>query len=699
MRPAEEVPSSTRALDRRAVARDLWPGGTLKAWHGIEAPRPARVWWPEDDDDVLAVLREADAVGVPVVPYGAGSGVCGGARGIDGSWTLDLKRLDRIGRVDPETWIVEVEAGVNGQNLEDELAHQGFTLGHSPSSIGCSTVGGWAAARSAGQLSNSYGVFEDMVLGLDAVAPGVGAFTVGLAGQGRSYPKRPDAELDLLLGSEGTLAVITRLRLRVRPLPAARWLRGYRFDDVPTALRAMHALMAAEVWPSAVRLYDPVDTWIGGRTKPKHGHGDGHRAWWKDWLASVDAVDPLRQASLAVPLAVPRLLQGIAEQLASGCLLIVGFEGPREVVEVASAAGHAILTAAGRDLGAEPGERWWASRHAVSYKLMPIFERGGFADTMEIAARWSVLPVAYEAVRRAVRGRALVMAHFSHVYPEGGCIYFSFAARGDERVYDGVWKAAQDAVLASGATITHHHGVGALKAAWASREAGPAVAAWRSLKQTFDPRGGLNPGRLFVTVPHEDPPSTRLVEEDGLAEVAPAEAVALAGRMWPWASLPAPARHARSAWQSGWIEVRGSLEGRACALGRGPRSAAGPDLRGYLATHGVGVTVSVALAHPGARWMGRAKVEAPWGVVRALLRAGLRPGQVGVVDGWLHVGFRGPAAASFGGLAGSLVPGGLEQVAWRELPLAAGELEPCAPDDPRAVAATSELVLRPVEVP
>lgn len=694
MRTVDQVPQSTSPLDRRAAARDLWPGGTLDRWLGAPLPSPDRVVWPEDEDDVLAAVRAAQAERAPVIVVGAGSGVCGGARAEPGAWIVDVKRFDRIGRVDPATWIVEVGAGVNGQHLEDELARQGFTCGHSPSSIGCSTVGGWVAARGAGQLSNKYGVFEDIVLGVDAVAPGVGAFTAGLPGA-RSFARRPDAELDLLVGSEGTLAVITRVRLRVRPLPAKRWLRGYRFDDVPTALDAMRTLMQGELWPAALRLYDPVDTWIGGRTKPKHG-AKGPPAWWKRWLAEIDRLPAVRRRTVALPLALPGVLQGLADRLASGCLLIVGWEGAADVVEAASSAGHTLLTQRGTDLGAEPGERWWASRHAVSYKLMPVFERGGFADTMEIAGRWSRLPAIYDAVRAAVRPHALVMAHMSHSYPEGGCIYFSFAGKGDKATYDAVWQAAQDAVLREGGTVTHHHGVGTLKAPWATAEAGPAVRAWRALRAELDPAGVLGPGRLFrdasppqaIPAPFADPAPV----SDGLARAPIAEATRVSGRLWPWEALPLPARHARSPWQTGAVEVHGTLDGAPCALGRGPRSAAGPDLRGHLLAEGQGVEVAVAVAAPGPRWTGRAVVPHPWAAARAILRADLRPAVLGVVDGALHVGFRGPAAAAFGELASRVVP--LVPCDGVELPLASGPLVPCADDDPRAVGATSEHVLR-----
>jgi alkyldihydroxyacetonephosphate synthase len=234
------------------------------------------------------------------VPYGAGSGVSAGARAIEGCVVLDTKALQGIGPLDPDTLTVRCEAGVNGQHLEDWLQARGFTLGHSPSSIWCSTVGGWAAARGAGQFSSLYGVFEDMVLGLTFVSPGAGVVEVGAPTNDRG------AWLDQILGSEGSLGVITAMTLRVRPLPRRRWLRGYRFHGVAEALSAMRQLMQAELWPSVVRLYDPVDTRIGGKTKPKKEGGS--KGFVRRWIASVEKLPGVRKRTLALPLSLPGLV-------------------------------------------------------------------------------------------------------------------------------------------------------------------------------------------------------------------------------------------------------------------------------------------------------------------------------------------------------------------------------------------------------
>lgn len=692
MTSLDHVRSSDHPLDLAAASRDLWPLGTLERVLGRSGPVPERVFWPANADEVAVVLREAAARGVAVVPYGAGSGVCGGARALRDAWTLDTKALDGIGPIDEARREVTVGAGVNGQILEDYLAKRGYTCGHSPSSIGCSTVGGWAAARGAGQFSSRHGVFEDMIVAIDAVTPAQGRIRLGEDGDA------PEAWLPLLLGAEGTLGVITSVTIRISPLPERRWLRGYLFPDVAAALDAMRRLMQGELWPAVLRLYDPVDTRIGGATRPK-GHAPS-RHWLEEGLSLLDRVPGLRARSLALPLGLPGLINRLLDGMAEGCLVIVGWEGSAAVVDAAVAAAAEIFAGA-TDLGAEPGERWYGSRHAVSYKLMPIFERGGFADTMEVAGPWSVLPGVYDAVREAVSPHAVVMAHASHAYPEGGSWYFSFAGRGDIDVYQRVWAAGLAAAVGAGATCTHHHGVGDLKRAAASAEAGPARRWWRAAKATMDPAGVMNPGRLFDDGPDPDVlPTIPIAADDGLARVparadlaARVMAAAPGEPMWAWERLPGPARWHRAPWQSGWIAVEGTVAGHPARLGRAPRSAAGPDLRASLADHDPEATATFAVAPPGPRAMAEATVPRPWARALALLRADLRPAWLGVVDGKLRVGFRGPAAAAMLEVARGLVPE-LTPIPWELRPLPCGPFVTCDPDDPAAVAVGPGGVLR-----
>ena len=159
--------------------------------------------------------------------------------------------------------------------------------------------------------------------------------------------------------------------------------------------------------------------------------------------------------------------------------------------------------------------------------------------------------------------------------------------------------------------------------------------------------------------------------------------------MFPWEHLPAPPRWQRSPWQQGWTTVQGRVDGKKVRLGRGPRSAAGSDLRGWLFAQG-GVQAWVpSSSGEHTRWLGRGRPERPWAVARSLLRADLRPAVLTVEsDGTLLVGFRGPAAAALGDLAARWVPGGLAETPWRQTPLPAGRLEACSIDDPGVVAVT-----------
>lgn len=595
-RTAPALRTSRAPLDLDACRRDLWPRDTLRLAQGSLPPAPTEVAWPEDDAQVELALQRAAEQGLVVVPYGAGSGVCGGASGRSDALVVDLKRMNRVLSLDPDARTVRVQPGVLGQHLEDWLARRGFMTAHSPSSIWCSTVGGYAAARSAGQFSSRYGVFDDMLLAARAQAP------TGPILAGAWTPPGQEDLLPVLSGSEGALAVVTEVLLRVAPLPQTRWLRGYAFPNLPTAWSAMRGLLQAGLWPSVVRLYDPLDTRLNRTTQGGRRHKDPGAGGLLSRLRRAVAQVPALQGHLAdLPLALPGLVNSLAGGLGSDVALILGFEGAAGTVEAQVELARPHL-AAGRDLGPGPGERWFAHRHSVSYKAAPIFIAGGFADTMEVAAPWSRLEALHDAVRAAIGRHGVVMAHFSHVYPEGCSIYFSFAAQGRLQTYDALWSDALDAARAAGGTVTHHHGVGQLKARAAAREAGAAVRVWREVKARLDPDDRMNPGRLFPADEPEAPgppapaggPVFQVDLDSMLAEVDPLVdpreiegALArrgLAPRIRadrPWARwLTALHRDRLDAWEAPVFAVQARFDdGASARIGPAPRSAAGPDLR------------------------------------------------------------------------------------------------------------------------
>ena len=274
---AGDAAVSTSPADLAAYTNDLWPTLTLAFRDGTERTPPLAVVRPKDEAAVLGVVRACARSGLPIVPYGTGSGVCGGAAPIFGGVVVDLKRLDAIGAVDAATLQVDCGPGAVLQNLERTLNDGGWTLGHFPSSIYCASIGGCVAARGAGQLSSRYGKIEDMVTGLRVVTPELGVLTMGSLD-----PGAPEVDWSpLFVGSEGTLGLITSMRLRVHPLPAAMVLRGVRFPSVEAGIDGFREILQSGLRPSVMRLYDPLDTWMAmqkanddGGTPPEPGAGD-----------------------------------------------------------------------------------------------------------------------------------------------------------------------------------------------------------------------------------------------------------------------------------------------------------------------------------------------------------------------------------------------------------------------------------------
>lgn len=235
-RALPEVRTSTDPADRVAYARDLWPRHHLAVRAGnVAAHRPAGIVWPTSTEEVARIVRWANETETPIVPFGAGSGVCAGVLPSEKMIVVDLKRMAKVRRLDGPARTLDVEAGHMGLPLEEELERKGFTLGHFPSSILCSTVGGWVAARSAGQCSGKYGKIEDMVLALECVT---GAGEIVTLRHRTSGPNL----IPLVVGSEGTLAIVTSATLRIHRAPTTRAFAAYSFPTTKHGWEAMRAM-------------------------------------------------------------------------------------------------------------------------------------------------------------------------------------------------------------------------------------------------------------------------------------------------------------------------------------------------------------------------------------------------------------------------------------------------------------------------
>jgi alkyldihydroxyacetonephosphate synthase len=497
------IPQSASPVDQIAYARDLWPRHHLAVTEGrIAEHRPGAIVWPASTEEVARVVRFCAEEGVPLVPYGAGSGVCGGVLPDERTVVLDLKRLSRRRSLDRRAPSVEIEAGALGIRFEEELNAEGFTLGHFPSSILCSTVGGWVAARSAGQCSGMYGKIEDMVASLECVV-GRGEI-VRFERRARGPDLTP-----LLIGSEGVLGVVTAATLRLHPAPSARAFAAFSFPSVEAGWEAMREMFQAGLRPAVSRLYDPFDSFIArlGAVRRQHAHGGAGRrdagAARPHGARGPGAGAAVLRGLLRAPELINQLVDALGARVLRGATLILVFEGAARACADDRAQAAAIAERRGaRPLGEEPARHWLAHRYGVSYRQAPVFMAGAFSDTMEVAAPWSRLGALYRAVREALGRHVFVMAHLSHAYPDGCSIYFTFAGSAPsvaeaEAKYDAAWRAALDAAIAAGGTLSHHHGVGRSKAPRLGAELGLGVDVVRALRGVFDPAGIMNPGNLL----------------------------------------------------------------------------------------------------------------------------------------------------------------------------------------------------------
>jgi alkyldihydroxyacetonephosphate synthase len=380
--------------------------------------------------------------------------VCGSSVPLYGGVVLDLCDLRGIESVDDASLTADVRAGTFGDFFEHELrTEHGLTCGHWPQSVTLSTVGGWLACRGAGQLSTRYGKIEDMVVGLDVVlADGTTIATGGNARQSSG----PDLN-QLFVGNEGTLGVITGARLRVHPAPTHERRAAYGFTSFPDGLEVCRRMLRRGATPAVLRLYDAVEA--------NRNYETGDIAV----LLVLDEGDPAL---------VDTTIEMVEEECASALPLDVGLV-----------------------------ERWMGHRNDVA-ALERLITGGLVVDTMEITGPWSRLPEIFESTIDAIRAVPATLAasaHQSHAYPEGACLYFTFAGKPDpdakDAYYRAVWDAGTRAVLSRGGSLSHHHGVGINRARFMREALGPAHGVLASIKQALDPKGILNPGKLGLDSP------------------------------------------------------------------------------------------------------------------------------------------------------------------------------------------------------
>jgi alkyldihydroxyacetonephosphate synthase len=447
---------------------------------GAPEAAPDAVVLPESHEQVRALLEHCARESLTVVPFGGGTSVVGGVAPLRGAHAgviaLDMRRMCDVVHLDRESLTVTVGGGTRALALEGHLSARGLTLGHFPQSFEYVSLGGCAATRSAGQASSGYGSIEKMVVGIRLAAP-TGDIALPAIPASAAGPSLRG----LIVGSEGVLGVIDELSLRVRPAPRASHYEGVFFERFEAGVQALRELAQEHAMPDVARLSDEAET--------------------RMTLALAGARSVKDRAGRAY-------LR--ARGYGRGCLAILGFEGGEPEAAVRRARAMALVQrGGGLPVGRAPGESWRRSRFEAPYLRDELMTLGVMVETLETATQWSKLLRLHDRVSAAIAAAlrscgtpGLVMCHVSHLYETGASLYFTFLAarRGEDEL--GQWRAAKraasDAIVQGGGTITHHHAIGRDHAPWMRDELGAGgVDALRALKAQLDPAGIMNPGKLL----------------------------------------------------------------------------------------------------------------------------------------------------------------------------------------------------------
>ncbi len=460
LRAPESLPCTTAPYERALHAYGRSYRDVVRAFRGQFDHPPDVVARPRTEAEVQAVLDWALSERAAVIPFGGGTSVVGGVEpiGCERAVTIDLKALDRVLEVDPVSLSARIQAGATGPGLERQLAEHGLTLRHFPQSFEFSTLGGWIATRAGGHFATLYTHIDDLVESVRALTPSGAWESRRLPGSGAGIS--PDR---LLLGSEGTLGLITESWVRVRRRPSHRASATVRFADFATGAQAVRALSQSGLYPSNCRLIDPREAKVTGA-------GDGTHA-----------------------------------------LLLLAFESAEHDVEpwlTLALECCADFGGASERRGGQSGA-WREAFLRAPYLRDTLVAIGVLSETFETAITWDRLADFHErvlartsAALAEVCGAGSVTCRFTHVYPDGPAPYYTVLAparRGSElEQWAEIKAAASEAVLASGGTITHHHAVGRDHRPWYDRQRPePFALALRGAKAAVDPTGALNPGVLL----------------------------------------------------------------------------------------------------------------------------------------------------------------------------------------------------------
>ena len=441
------------------------------------------VIFPSQHSDVEKIVEAATKYDVVVMPYGGGTSVTNSLAPPVGEKRmivcLDMKEMRRVKWIDRESMMACIEAGAVGIELDEELKKEGFTLGHEPDSFEFSTLGGWVATNASGMKKNVYGNIEDMLVSVTLVTPS------GTYQRSSPFPRvstGPDLNR-VVIGSEGTLGVVTEAIMRIRPLPQVREYGSIVFPDFESGVKFMRECTRKQCLPASIRLVDNAQFQMGRVLKPG---GEGKFAAFMDYVKKIYVTK----------------IKGFEPTEMCACTLL--FEGTNKLVASQSSTVYAIADKyGGLKGGEENGKRGYFLTYMIAYIRDFGMKYYYIGESFETSVPWANVQqlirntkarVVSACEEKGIIHPPFVSSRVTQCYETGAAVYFyfGFCFRGIEdpvACYMQIEDEARDEILANGGSLSHHHGIGKIRKKWVSEVVSETgVKMLQGLKRELDPK-------------------------------------------------------------------------------------------------------------------------------------------------------------------------------------------------------------------
>jgi alkyldihydroxyacetonephosphate synthase len=444
--------------------RDIWRG-----LHGQFDNPPDYIAYPKTEQEIQDLMQFAEAEKIALIPFGGGSSVTGGveptfSKNYAGVITIDMEHFNKILAIDKASRSAHIQGGMFGPAIEAGLKPHGLTLRHYPQSFEFSTLGGWIVTRSGGHFATLFTHIDEFVQGVRMVTPSGILESRRLPGHGAG-----PSEERLITGSEGIFGILTSAWMRLQDIPKYKLAKAVKFSDFKAAVEATRQLAQSSLFPTNARLVDPMEA-------ASNGLGDG-----------------------------------------SATMVILGFESHQhrvepwmeEALKICKDLGGTWTDGTAKKGRSQKADAWKNSFLKAPYLRDELMKNGLILETFETAVTWDQFPKFHKAVRQATQaavnehcGIGTVTCRFTHLYPDGPAPYYTIIAKGKAgkqiKQWEAIKKAASDAIIENGGTITHHHAVGKDHQPHYARQHSELFgAAMQSVKQRLDPNWVLNPEVLI----------------------------------------------------------------------------------------------------------------------------------------------------------------------------------------------------------